>query len=153
MTLYHCVMDKVTVGIVSDNKRFRMAYRLLIEAEADGFVDVLWDALAGKDVQASLNHYGLPDVILVDYEGVCTQPSLNLKKRKLKELQKLFPNSSVLFICNDCEKNSPVKVGKDLRQFLVSKYCSAQKLLQFISNTVLCTILLKRPSRIGLLHK
>lgn len=129
-----------------------MAYRLLIEAEADGFVDVLWDALAGKDVRTSLDNYGLPDVILVDYEGICTQPTLSLTKKKLKELQKLFPHSSVLFICNDCEKNNPIKVGKDFRQFLVSKYCTTQKLLRFISNTVLCTILLKRPSRIGLLH-
>lgn len=146
-------MDKVTVGIVSDNKRFRMAYRLLIEAEADGFVHVLWDALAGEGVRASVDHYGLPDVILVDYEGICNQTSLNLKKRKLKELQDLFPNSSILFICNDCEENNPVKAGKDLRQLLVSKYCSVQKLLHFISNTVLCTILLKQSPGMGLLHK
>ncbi|PRD57181.1 hypothetical protein [Sphingobacterium gobiense] len=137
-------MKRITVGIVSNNKRLRIAYRLLLEEEGDGEMEVLWDSLLGEDLGLCQTRYEQPDVLLIDYEGWCNQASFSLE-----DLKNLFPESAFLLICDDCEKNlSKEERGVKLRQFLISKYCSVQTLLSSISQVVLSAMLSKRkPSR------
>ncbi|WP_133166287.1 hypothetical protein [Sphingobacterium haloxyli] len=137
-------MKRITVGIVSNNKRLRIAYRLLLEEEGEDQTEVLWDSLLAEDLRIYRTHYGQPDVLLVDYEGVCNQVSFCLE-----DLKSLFPQSAFLLICDDCEKNLNKERGVKLRQFLISKYCSVQTLLSSISKVVLSAVLSKRKPSTG----
>lgn len=127
-------MNRVTVGIVSNNRRLRVAYRLLFEQETEGYVEVLWDAVLGGEVKSCQKYYGQPDVLVVDYEGMCDQASFDLE-----ELNYIFPGSKFLFVCDDSNASRTRELGKNLQQFLISKYCSVQTLLSAISTLILKT--------------
>ncbi|RZF62707.1 hypothetical protein [Sphingobacterium corticibacterium] len=127
-------MNRVTVGIVSNNRRLRVAYRLLFEQETEGNVEVLWDAVLGDEVKACQKYCGQPDVLVVDYEGMCDQASFGLE-----ELNYIFPESKFLFVCDDFNASRTRELGKNLQQFLISKYCSVQTLLSAISSLILKT--------------
>ncbi len=137
-------MNRITVGIVSNNRRLRVAYRLLLEQEANSNVEILWDTLLGEDVKARQMQYGQPDILLVDYEGACNQTF------GLEDLKLIFPESSFLLICDDCEQSRNCERAVKLRQFLISKYCSVQTLLSVISKAVLSVMLSKRQVRTGI---
>ncbi|MBD1422072.1 hypothetical protein [Sphingobacterium chuzhouense] len=137
-------MNRITVGIVSNNRRLRVAYRLLLEQEANSNVEILWDTLLGEDVKACQMQYGQPDILLVDYEGACNQTF------GLEDLKLIFSESSFLLICDDCEQSRSKERGVTLRQFIVSKYCSVQTLLSVISKAVLSVMLSKRQVRTGI---
>lgn len=140
-------MNRITVGIVSNNRRLRVAYRLLLEQEGTSNIAILWDTLLGEDVKTCQTQYGQPDILLVDYEGAHNQSPFGLE-----DLNLIFPESSFLLICDDCEKSRERERGVTLRQFLVSKYCSVQTLLSAISKAVLTVMLSKKQLRTGIAY-
>lgn len=123
-------MDKVTVGIISDNRRLRVAYRLLLEQETKYDVEVVWDALL-EEVKVCQKRYRKPDVLLVDYEGMRDRACFGLK-----ELKSFFPKSCFLFVCDDANVDVNNVRNRRLNQFVTSKYCSARSLLAAISKSV-----------------
>lgn len=86
-------MDKITVGIISSNRKLRFAYRVLLTEESDQQIEVLFDGLSLHELGTNQPGNTSPEFLLIDEDIVGTN-----KKLFYHFLQELFPHSAIMLM-------------------------------------------------------
>ncbi|MBE8722472.1 hypothetical protein [Sphingobacterium pedocola] len=119
-------MENVKVGILSNNRRLRFAYKMLLSQATEQHVDVLFDKISLQDVDTPVSLSKQPDVIIVDERVVYKNKALFFSF-----LRQLYPNCKVLLLIDEASQDLARKV-KRFVQGVTEKTCSAQKLISTV---------------------
>ncbi|TJY63464.1 hypothetical protein FAZ19_17950 [Sphingobacterium alkalisoli] len=118
--------NKVSVAIISTNRRLRFAYRMLLSEETDNRIEVLSEGPSLQEMGVWAKRDIEPDVLLIDDKQVYKN-----RKKYFSFLRQMYPHSGILLMIDEEASN----LTDDIKNFVkgvVKKSCSPETLVSAI---------------------